>query len=149
ERLTAPYRNSPYRIGYFSDNEVGWWDGALFLFYGQKPASSFTKQRWVANLREVYGSDWHRFTRDFVPPQGVTSWKTLLAAEKPAKLRTGGHGMAAVERWTGIVAGEYYKVARAALKAADPDALFFGDRLPIYYDEAAIRAEAPWVDAIA
>ncbi|HEX3952251.1 MAG TPA: hypothetical protein VHW90_01675, partial [Stellaceae bacterium] len=27
--LTAPYRGSPYRIGYFSDNEVGWWAGAL------------------------------------------------------------------------------------------------------------------------
>jgi len=50
--------------------------------------------------------------------------------------------MATVERWTGIVAGEYYKIARAALKAADPDALFLGDRLPIYYDPAAIRAEA-------
>ena len=34
--LTAKYRNSPYRIGYFSDNEVGWWDGALFLFYGRE-----------------------------------------------------------------------------------------------------------------
>src|SRR5215467_4887228 len=45
--LTEKYRDSPYRIGYFSDNEVGWWDGALFVFYGQKPATSFTKQRWT------------------------------------------------------------------------------------------------------
>ena len=147
--LTEKYRQSPYRIGYFSDNEVGWWDGALFLFYGQKPATSFTKRRWIAMLREEYRSDWRRFTRDFVPPDGVASWDTLLEAEKPTKLRAGGNGMAVVERWTGIVAAQYYKVARAALKAADPDALFFGDRLPIYYDQAAIRAEAPYVDAIA
>ena len=45
--LVAPYRGSPYRIGYFSDNEVGWWAGALFVFYSAKPADSFTKQRWV------------------------------------------------------------------------------------------------------
>jgi hypothetical protein len=149
KELTAKYRDSPYRIGYFSDNEVGWWDGALFLFYGQKPATSFTKQRWVAMLRDQYRGNWQRFSRDFVPPSGVDSWTALLNAEAPTKLRVGGHGMAAVERWTGIVAAQYYKVARAALKAADPDALFFGDRLPIYYDQAAIRAEAPYVDALA
>ena len=28
-RLVAPYKGNPYRIGYFSDNEVGWWHGAL------------------------------------------------------------------------------------------------------------------------
>ena len=147
--LTETYRNSPYRIGYFADNEVGWWDGALFLFYGQQAATSFTKQRWLQMLREQYRSNWQSFTADFVPPAGIASWDALLNAEKPTKLRIGGDGMPVVERWTGIVAGQYYKVARAALKAADPDALFFGDRLPIYYDQAAIRAEAPYVDAIA
>jgi hypothetical protein len=147
--LTEKYRDSSYRIGYFSDNEVGWWDGALFLFYGQKPSTSFTKQRWTEMLREYYRGDWQRFNMDFVPPAGVDSWEALLAAEKPTKLRIGGNGMPVVERWTGIVAEQYYKIARAALKAADPDALFFGDRLPIYYDQAAIRAETPYVDGIA
>ncbi|HLI20214.1 MAG TPA: hypothetical protein VKV32_03790, partial [Stellaceae bacterium] len=148
-KLIAPYRHTAYRIGYFSDNEVGWWDGALFLFYSAKPATSFTKQRWLKMLRADYRNDWQRFTQDFVPPAGVDSWDALLKAEQPTKLRAGGHGMAAVEHWTGLVAGEYYRVARDAIKAADPNALFFGDRLPIYYDQAAIRAEAPYVDAIA
>jgi hypothetical protein len=147
--LTAPYRETPYRIGYFSDNEVGWWGGALFLFYAQKPASNFTKQHWVAMLRELYHEDWRRFARDFVPPDGVTSWDALLQAQVPTRLRSGGHGIAAVRRWTEIVAEHYYAVTAAALKAADPDALFFGDRLPIYYDPAAIRAEGPYVDALA
>ena len=52
-------------------------------------------------------------------------------------------------RWTGIVAEHYYALAAAAIHAADPDALYFGDRLPIYYDPAAVRAMAPHVDAIA
>ncbi len=147
--LTAPYRNTPYRIGYFSDNEVGWWGGALFLFYAQRPASNFTKQHWVAMLRAAYHANWRRFTRDFVPPDHVNSWDALLRTQTPTKLRAGGHGIAAVRQWTALVAEHYYAVTSAALKAADPDALFFGDRLPIYYDPAAIRVEAPYVDALA
>src|SRR5207249_2568346 len=49
----------------------------------------------------------------------------------------------------GMVAERYYRLVHDALRAADPEALIFGDRLPIYYDPAAVRAMAPWVDAIA
>ncbi|HVJ53813.1 MAG TPA: hypothetical protein VM689_15195 [Aliidongia sp.] len=147
--LVGPYKGSPYRIGYFSDNEVGWWGGALFVFYSQKPASNFTKQRWVAFLKDSYGGDWDAFTADFVPPAGIEGWDGLLAAEAMTKLRPGGNGSGAVRAWTGIVAERYYALTEHAIRAADPDALIFGDRLPIYYDPAAIRAEARHVDAIA
>jgi hypothetical protein len=148
-RLVAPYRNSPYRIGYFSDNEVGWWAGALFVFYSKQPARSATKERWVALLRRHYDGDWTRFTGDFVPPKGVHSWRGLLAATEMTRMRPGSAGIRVVREWTGIVAHHYYRLAAAAIRAADPDALYFGDRLPIYYDPAAVRAEAPYVDAIA
>ena len=149
ERLTAPFRDSPLRLGYFSDNEVGWWSGALFLYFAQKPATNFTKQHWVALLRLLYDEDWRRFTADFVPPQGVRSWETLLRAEAPTRLRPGGQGMRAVRRWTAEVAQHYYALAATAIQKADPDALYLGDRLPIYYDPDAVRAEAPFVNAIA
>jgi hypothetical protein len=148
-QLTAPYRSSAYRLGYFSDNEVGWWGGALFVFYSAKPAASHTKQRWVAELRRRYGGDWRRFTADFVPPAGVHSWAALLRAQSRTQLRTGGHGSEAVRRWTEIVAERYYALTARALHAADPGALFLGDRLPIYYDPVAIRAAARHVDVIA
>lgn len=147
--LVAPYRGSPYRIGYFSDNEVGWWAGALFVYYSKAPPASYTKQGWVALLRRHYDDDWARFTRDFVAPPGVNSWLALLAARKMTHLRPGGHGIAVVRQWTGILAQRYYRLAAQAIHAADPDALYFGDRLPIYYDPAAVRAMAPFVDAIA
>ncbi|HVA35404.1 MAG TPA: hypothetical protein VNG52_04150, partial [Stellaceae bacterium] len=51
--------------------------------------------------------------------------------------------------WTSTVAAHYYALAAAAIHKADPGALYFGDRLPIYYDPAAIRAEAHAVDVIA
>jgi hypothetical protein len=147
--LVLPYRGSPYRIGYFSDNEVGWWAGALFVFYSSKPASSYTKQRWVELLRRHYAGDWARFAADFVAPAGVDSWNTLLAATERTRMRPGGEGIHAVREWTGLVADHYYTLAERAIRAADPDALYFGDRLPIYYDPAAVRAMAPHVDAIA
>jgi hypothetical protein len=147
--LVAPYRGSPYRIGYFSDNEVGWWGGALFNFYSQMPTSSITKQRWLAMLRERYHDDWERFAADFTPPAGVDSWTKLLQTEQITRLRPGGHGIAAVREWTRIVAERYYTLAERAIRAADPEALYFGDRLPIYYDPAAVRAMTPHVDAIA
>jgi hypothetical protein len=148
-KLVAPYRDTPYRIGYFSDNEVGWWAGALFVFYSMKPASSATKQRWVEALHQHYAGGWERFTADFLPPPGVDSWAALLATTGMTRMRPGGAGIHAVREWTGIVARHYYAMAARAIHAADPDALYFGDRLPIYYDPAAVRAMAPYVDAIA
>jgi hypothetical protein len=146
--LVAPYRNSPYRIGYFSDNEVGWWAGALFFFYSAKPAENFTKQRWLQMLRRDYTDDWDRFAADFIPPPGVNSWSALLKTTQFIHMRPAGHGIAAVREWTGIIAEHYYALAEKAIRAADPDALYFGDRLPIYYDPAAVRAMARHVDVI-
>ena len=149
QELVAPYRGSPYRIGYFSDNEVGWWAGALFGLFSMKPPDNVTKQHWVAMLRQHYGDDWARFTADFRPPKGVSSWDGLLQERQLTVLRPGSHGIAAVREWAGIVAERYYSLAERAIRAADPDALYFGDRLPIYYDPAAVKAMAPHVDAIA
>ncbi len=148
-RLTAPFRGTPLRLGYFSDNEVGWWSGALFLFYAKKPAANYTKQHWVELLRSFYRDDWTRFTADFVPPPGVASWAALLRVQAPTRLKPGGNGTRVIRRWTGEVATHYYALAAAAIRKADPGALFFGDRLPIYYDPDAVRAETPYVDAIA
>lgn len=148
-KLIAPYRNTAYRIGYFSDNEVGWWDGALFTFYSRKPGANFTKQQLVAMLRARYVGDWSRFMRDFEPPSGVKSWEDLLATRRTTRLRPGGGGAGAISQWTGVVADHYYALAAAAIHKADPEALYFGDRLPIYYDPAAVRAEARYVDVIA
>jgi hypothetical protein len=149
-QLVAPYRNSPYRIGYFSDNEVGWWYGALFTFYLKQPASNHTKQKLLALLRQTYGDDWQRFVRDFVPPQGVSSFETLLdSSGAVTRLRPGGEGIHVVRRWTGMVAEHYYRLVHRALREADPDALIFAERLQIYYDAAAIRMMTPYVDVIA
>ena len=147
--LVAPYRDLPYRIGYFSDNEVGWWAGALFVWYSKAPASSATKQRWVELVRRHYRDDWSKFAADFLPPAGIENWDALLGATRATRMKPGGEGIHVVREWTRLVAERYYTLSEQAIRAADPDALYFGDRLPIYYDAAAVRAMAPHVDAIA
>ena len=144
----APYRGNPLRIGYFSDNEIGWWNGPLFVAFLTYPPENHTKQRLVALLREHYRENWHEFERDFVPAPGTASFDDLLAARTAPHLRPGGNGIEAVRAWTAIVAARYYSAMREALRAADPEALYLGDRLPIYYDPDAVRAMAPYVDAI-
>jgi hypothetical protein len=147
--MVAPYKNNPYRIGYFTDNEVGWWNGALFAYYLKQPATNYTKQRLIDVLRQHYGDDWERFTRDFVPPPTIASFAHLLHNTGTfPQLRAGGEGIHLVRRWTAIIAGHYYRLAHDAIREADPDALILGDRLPIYYDPDAVRAMVPYVDVI-
>jgi len=147
---TLRYKAAGYRIGYFSDNETGWWNGALFTFYLKAPATNYTKQELIAFIRRYYDDDWERFTGDFIVGDGISSFADLLrrAGAHPF-LRPGGNGIRLIRAWTGVVAKHYYEVVYRALRAADPDALIFGDRLPSYYDPDAVRAMAPYVDAIA
>ena len=148
-RLVTPYMRNPFRIGYFTDNEVGWWNGPLFTYYLKQPAMNHTKQRLVAFLRDSYGDDWERFTRDFVPAPGVASFSQLLHATGVyPRLRPGGEGIRVVRQWTGVIAGHYYHLVHDAIRSADPEALILGDRLPIYYDPVAVRAMVPYVDVI-
>ena len=100
-RLVAPYRGNPYRIGYFIDNEVGWWNGALFLYYLKQSATNHTKQNLIARLREHYGSNWDRFMQDFVPPPGTASFEHLLDHTHPTHLRPGGAGIQFVRQLDG------------------------------------------------
>ena len=54
-----------------------------------------------------------------------------------------------VREWTSVITRRYYQLVHRAIREADPKALIFGDRLPSFYDPDAVRAMAPFVDAIA
>ncbi len=143
----APYRGSPYRIGYFSDNEVGWWAGALFrLVLLDKPASLVHQAALgraavpPALCRRLGG----RFTADFRAAAAAsirgTSCCDVTGMDRICAPGGGRHN-GVVREWCGLVAERYYTLAEKAIRAADPDALYFGDRLPIYYDPAAVRRD--------
>jgi len=120
----APWRDDPLRIGYFLDNEVGWWNGALFTWFMQRAPENHSKQRLVALLEAYYGGDWERFTSEFVPPRGTHSFADLLVLQDvPTRLRPGTRGIAVVRLWTALLTARYYAVMSAAVRAADPGAL--------------------------
>jgi hypothetical protein len=145
-----PYKSNAYRIGYFSDNEVGWWNGTLFTYYLKRSATNHTKQALVVFIRRHYDDDWRRFIADFEVTTGISSFQELLQhVDIHVRLRPGGNGIRVIREWTAIITRRYYELVHRALREADPTALIFGDRLPSYYDPDAVRAMAPFVDVVA
>ena len=132
-------------IGYFIDNELGWWGPALFRYHLQQSRKSFTRRRLVALLREHYQDQFAKFLKDFEMP-GVADWEQLESADKPQVwLRPRSNGMTAVSRFLGAVADQYYKVISEAVRRADPNHLLLGDRYSGYYDPTVVQAASRWM----
>jgi hypothetical protein len=148
EKLTAPYRNDPRLIGYFSDNEVGWWNSALFKWFMSKGWDNHTKRMLWGLLREQYHDDWSRLTADWAVPGKVQGFEDLKQADIELKLRPGGQGIRVVDGFMARVAGHYYELMYRAIRGAHPGALVLGDRLPLYYHQDAVLAIGDNVDVI-
>ena len=78
ERLTAPHRESGLRIGYFPDNEVGWWNTALFEFYLSKGWENHTKRFLWQLLHDRYQGKWPALLEDWAPVMAADGFKSLL-----------------------------------------------------------------------
>lgn len=148
EKATAPYRNNPRIIGYFSDNEVGWWNSPLFEWYLKDPWTSHTKQALWGLLYETYGGDWDRFLADWVPRKDLRSFEDLKQKGAAMQLRPGGNGIRVVDRFMTMVVSRYYELAYKAIHQVHPGALVLGDRLPLYYHQDAVLAMRGNIDVI-
>jgi hypothetical protein len=84
-----------------------------------------------------------------VPSGKADGFKSVRNAGAALKIRPGGAGIKLINEFTYLCAERYYKLVHDALRAADPVALIFSDRLPIYYSQDAVRAMTPYVDVIA
>ena len=84
-----------------------------------------------------------------MPSGKIDGFKSLRYAGAALKIRPGGAGIKLINEFTYLCAERYYKLIHDALRAADPGALIFSDRLPIYYSQDAVRAMVPYVDVIA
>src|SRR5439155_15843081 len=51
-------RDDPRLIGYYTDNEMGWWNAILFRMTLEQAPSSGQRQRLMALLRQTYRNDW-------------------------------------------------------------------------------------------
>ena len=148
ERLATeridPLGDDPRVIGYYSDNEMGWWNAALWKMTLEQPATSGQRRRLKTLLREVYRDDWDLLVADFTPEQ-ATSWDELARGGGLA-YRPGSGGIRTMRRFLRLVADRYYQLMRDTIAEHDPDALFLGDRYQSFYYPEVVAASAPYVD---
>ena len=143
--LIPPLRDDPNLIGYFTDNELGWWDDTLFLSYFKMPAAAPGKQALISSLKWRYKSDFPRLKRDW--NTGCSDFKSL-GASASITLKPGGHGMEAVHAFNSALTARYYSLVRRLVRAFDPNHLILGDRYCQYYNLETAEASTPYVDVV-
>lgn len=148
ENLTAPYRNNPRLIGYYSDNEVGWWNSPLFQWFLKCDWENHTKRVLWQLLVDHYGGKWEDLEKDWVPADGYGSFEDLKRKDASMKLRPGGAGIRVVNRFMFQVTQRYYALMAKAIRKAHPGALVLGDRFPLYYHQDAVLSMGDNVDII-
>ena len=140
-------RDDPRLIGYYSDNELGWWNAILLQMTFEQAPTSGQRHRLLELLRQTYRNDWSELLQDFEPASGVENWQEL-EQHGTLFLRPGGSGTRTMRRFLALLAERYYSLVHDIIRKYDQRALILGDRYqPFYYPEVA-RACAPYVDAV-
>jgi hypothetical protein len=131
-------KNDPRLLGYFTDNEMGWWNAALFKMTLEHPAKSVQRQKLLALLKSRYAS-WDKLTRDFIPV-GAASFADL-DKKGVLYLRPGGAGIQMERAFLELAARRYYAVCKQIIRKYDKRGLILGDRYQsFYYPEVAAAA---------
>jgi hypothetical protein len=142
----VPLREDPRVIGYFSDNELGWWNASLLKTTLAQPATSGQRARLLELLKKTYHNSWQELTRDFVPEKAA-SWREL-EQQGQLFLRPGGNGIVTMRSFLGLIAARYYSLAHDIIRKYDPRALVLGDRYQSFYFPEVASAAAPYVDIV-
>ncbi len=141
-RQIPPIANDPKLVGYFSDNELGWWDDTLFLSYLKMKRSAPGRERLIETLRGFYNSDFSRLKADWIVDG--TSFDQIVGLH----LRPGGSGRNAIDVWTEVLGRRYYSLMRDTIRRYDRHHLILGDRYCQYYTLPIARAARDYVDVI-
>jgi len=141
-----PIANDPLLIGYFSDNELGWWDDTLFLHYLAMPAESPGKQKLIDTIAKHYRSDFDKLKKDWVCK--ASSFDELRHKGTTMFLRPGGKGMMLVNKWTSLLSSQYYRTVHKVIRKYDKNHLILGDRYAQYWEFPIVKSAAPYVDVI-
>jgi hypothetical protein len=140
-----PIREDPRVLGYYSDNEMGWWNATLFRMTLEQASTSGQRQRLLKLLREVYQDNWEELLKDFDPDRAGSFEE--LDQRGVLYLRPGGNGIRSYRRFLGLMAGRYYSLVREIIHTYDPRGLVLGDRYQSFYYPEVARASGPSLDA--
>lgn len=138
----AKVKSDPYLVGYFSDNELGWWDDTLFYTYLKMPVTAPGKRRMMQVMRKHYGF-FAKLRRDWITP--AKSYDELAKLGQ-MKIRPGGNGGQFVNAWTYDLGVRYYSLMRDAIRRYDKTHLILGDRYCQYYTLPIVLASRNYID---
>ena len=146
KREILPLRDNPHLLGYFSDNELGWWSGALFLHFISQPKENVTRQQMIRLLQRRYKDQLAAMQLDF----NIGSAKTFDQVGHGGRvtLRPGKEGYAAIDEFVHLLAQRYYQLAQDSIRRYDQHHLILGDRFAAWYPQSVARAAGPYVDVI-
>ncbi len=133
-------------IGYFSDNELGWWDDTVFWYFLNQPAANKTRRVLMKLLREHYSNKFAELRKDF--DTGRARDFAALELDADLTLKPEGRGADVIDKFIFIVAERYYKLAFESIRRYDPNHLILGDRYPSWYSQSVARASIPYVDVV-
>jgi hypothetical protein len=145
-RGITPLSNDDRVLGYYSDNELGWWNAILWKMTLEQPPSSGQRQRLIELVRSTYDGQWQSLLQDF-EPQNATNWDELERGGM-LWLRPGSGGIRTYRRFLALVADRYYQLMRDTIRKLDPDALYLGDRYQSFYYPEVATAARPYVDVV-
>ena len=143
KKQIEPIRSDPNLIGYFTDNELGWWDDTVFLNYVVKlPSGSKGRKAAHSLLRKLYGS-FEEFQKDWLTTN--KSWDDF-DANPNLHLRPGYSGSKAINAWMSTIGDYYYQTVHDAVRRYDKRHLILGDRYQQYYNIPLAKASSKWID---
>jgi hypothetical protein len=145
EQILA-WRDDPHLLGYYSDNELGWWNAALFKMTLEQSSTSGQRRQLLKLLRDTYHNDWNNLLKDF-QPENARDWKGLDKAGM-LYLRPGSEGIHVMRQFLGVVAARYYQLVHQIIRKYDQRALILGDRYQSFYYPEVAKACAPYVDVV-
>jgi hypothetical protein len=138
-------RDDPRVMGYFSDNEMGWWNAALWKMTLEQGPASGQRQRLIRLLRDTYQDEWSKLLQDFTPEK-ATDWASLLQGGM-LYVKPGSGGFKVMRQFLGLMAERYYQLVHDIIRKYDRRALVLGDRYQSFYYPEVAHASANWVDA--
>lgn len=140
-------RDDPLVIGYFTDNEQGWWDETVFQHFLSQPWTDTAKQKLWTMADKAYHGDVRAFSADITVNPAPRSFQDLQGKLTDIGWARGRRPVI-VESFVEWMAEEYYTAAAAAVREADPNHLVLGDRYASYYSQPVARAAGRHADVI-
>lgn len=145
KKQILPIKNDQLLVGYFTDNELGWWGDTLFPSYLKFDAKAPGKQRLISLLREVYKNDFSKLKKDWTTDR--TSFQDLLQPSE-MKLIPGGNGIQVVHKWVYTLSRHYYSLMQRTVRKYDKNHMILGDRYAQYFDLDVVHASKGLVDVV-